>query len=132
MKSLTPILLAVGLLLTPPESKSLNYKDTYLFAENYITSLDGVHMKEYYRDQGLNMYVHDFDITVQEGDNLSKIAKKINGLNRQSLHPFARVVKWQDIFNRNQDKIKNPDIIKPGQKLSYNMGNPGRTMKFSD
>src|SRR3989344_839697 len=133
MKKLAFITLATGLLLTSTNSRALNYSDSYLLSgQNYITSLEGVHMKEYYRDQGLNMYVHDFEIAVEKGDNLSKIAKKINALNRQSLHPFAKIVKWQDIHNQNKGKIKNPDIITPEQKLSYSIGDPGQTMRFSD
>jgi nucleoid-associated protein YgaU len=43
--------------------------------------------------------------TVKGGDNLSKIAKKYPGLT------------WQDIYEFNKDKIKNPDIIQPGWEL---------------
>jgi nucleoid-associated protein YgaU len=42
---------------------------------------------------------------VQAGDNLSKIAKKYSGMT------------WQKIFEANKDLIKNPDLIRPGQKL---------------
>lgn len=43
--------------------------------------------------------------TVQKGDSLSKIAKNYPGLT------------WQKIYEANQDQIKNPDLIHPGQKL---------------
>ncbi|ASZ10569.1 LysM peptidoglycan-binding domain-containing protein [Chitinophaga pendula] len=42
---------------------------------------------------------------VKSGDNLSKIAKNYPG------------VSWQDIFEANKDQIKDPNLIKPGQKL---------------
>ena len=44
------------------------------------------------------------EYVVVSGDNLSKIGKKFN-------------VKWNDIFEANKDKIKNPDHIEPGWKL---------------
>jgi len=45
--------------------------------------------------------------TVQAGDSLSKIAKKLYGDGN----------KWRVIFEANQDIIKNPDLIHPGQTL---------------
>lgn len=42
---------------------------------------------------------------VKSGDSLSKIAKNYPG------------VSWQDIFEANKDQIKDPNLIKPGQKL---------------
>lgn len=42
---------------------------------------------------------------VKEGDNLSKIAKKYDGMT------------WNKIYEANKDQIKNPDVIRPGQKL---------------
>lgn len=42
---------------------------------------------------------------VVAGDSLSKIAKKYPGL------------KWQDIYEANKDRIKNPDLIQIGWKL---------------
>jgi nucleoid-associated protein YgaU len=45
--------------------------------------------------------------TVVSGDNLSKIAKKFYG---DAKH-------WRRIFEANQDIIKNPDLIYPGQVL---------------
>jgi nucleoid-associated protein YgaU len=44
------------------------------------------------------------------GDYLSKIGKKFN-------------VKWNDIFEANKDKIKNPDHIEPGWKLKIPQSN---------
>ena len=46
--------------------------------------------------------------TVQSGDSLSKIAK----------HVYGDANKWHTIFDANRDKIKNPDLIQPGQVLT--------------
>src|SRR6476619_335318 len=46
--------------------------------------------------------------TVKSGDSLSKIAKHIYGDGN----------KWQRIYEANRDKIKNPDLIHPGQELT--------------
>ncbi|MCU0352556.1 MAG: LysM peptidoglycan-binding domain-containing protein [Cytophagales bacterium] len=43
--------------------------------------------------------------TVKSGDSLSKIAKNYPGLT------------WQKIFEANKDQIKDPNLIRPGQKL---------------
>jgi len=45
--------------------------------------------------------------TVAAGDSLSKISKKLYGDANQ----------WKKIFEANKDKIKNPDLIHPGQVL---------------
>ena len=50
------------------------------------------------------------EYVVVSGDNLSKIGKKFN-------------VKWNDIFEANKDKIKNPDHIEPGWKLKIPQSN---------
>lgn len=47
-------------------------------------------------------------VTVQKGDSLSKIAKR----------EFGDAKKWHAIFEANRDKIKDPDMIHPGQVLS--------------
>jgi nucleoid-associated protein YgaU len=47
-------------------------------------------------------------ITVQAGDSLSKIAKR----------ELGDANKWQAIYEANRDKIKNPDLIHPGQVLT--------------
>ena len=47
-------------------------------------------------------------ITVQPGDSLSKIAKR----------EYGDADKWHAIFEANRDKIKNPDLIHPGQVLT--------------
>ncbi len=46
--------------------------------------------------------------TVVAGDSLSKIAK----------HFYGDANQWQRIFHANGDKIKNPDVIHPGQVLT--------------
>jgi len=46
--------------------------------------------------------------TVKSGDSLSKIAK----------HLYGDPDKWHAIFDANRDKIKNPDLIHPGQVLT--------------
>jgi uncharacterized protein YidB (DUF937 family) len=45
--------------------------------------------------------------TVTPGDSLSKIAKRFYGDGNR----------WQKIFDANRDQIKDPDLIRPGQKL---------------
>ncbi len=45
--------------------------------------------------------------TVESGDSLSKIAKKLMGDGN----------KWPKIFEANKEVIKNPDLIYPGQQL---------------
>ena len=44
---------------------------------------------------------------VQKGDSLSKIAKR----------EYGNANAWRKIFEANQDIIKNPDLIYPGQTL---------------
>lgn len=46
--------------------------------------------------------------TVKAGDSLSKIAKQI----------YGDANKWRSIYQANTDKIKNPDLIHPGQVLT--------------
>jgi nucleoid-associated protein YgaU len=44
---------------------------------------------------------------VQSGDSLSKIAKELLG----------DAGRWPEIFEANKDKIKDPNLIYPGQEL---------------
>ncbi|HUS19664.1 MAG TPA: LysM peptidoglycan-binding domain-containing protein [Terriglobales bacterium] len=44
---------------------------------------------------------------VRSGDSLSKIAK----------HEYGDAQQWRRIFEANKDKIKDPDLIHPGQEL---------------
>ncbi len=44
---------------------------------------------------------------VRSGDSLSKIAQR----------EYGDANKWRRIFDANQDKIKDPDLIHPGQEL---------------
>ena len=46
--------------------------------------------------------------TVKSGDSLSKIAK----------HFYGDASKWHQIYEANRDKIKNPDLIHPGQEFT--------------
>lgn len=46
--------------------------------------------------------------TVKSGDSLSKIAK----------HFYGDGNKWHRIYEANRDKIKNPDLIHPGQEFT--------------
>ena len=46
--------------------------------------------------------------TVKSGDSLSKIAK----------HLYGDADKWHAIYEANKDKIKNPDLIHPGEVLT--------------
>lgn len=45
--------------------------------------------------------------TVEKGDSLSKIAKRV----------YGKASYWQQIFEANKDNIKDPDMIYPGQVL---------------
>ena len=46
--------------------------------------------------------------TVKSGDSLSKIAK----------HYYGDASKWHRIYEANKDKIKDPDLIHPGQEFT--------------
>lgn len=46
--------------------------------------------------------------TVASGDSLSKIAQR----------EYGDASKWRTIYEANRDKIKNPDLIHPGQVLT--------------
>lgn len=46
--------------------------------------------------------------TVEKGDNLSAISKRIYGKSKY----------WKQIFDANRDSIENPDLIYPGQTLT--------------
>jgi nucleoid-associated protein YgaU len=46
--------------------------------------------------------------TVKSGDSLSKIAKQF----------YGDASKWHRIYDANRDKIKNPDLIHPGQEFT--------------
>jgi nucleoid-associated protein YgaU len=46
--------------------------------------------------------------TVQAGDNLTRIARQVYGDGN----------KWKTIYEANKDKIKNPDLIHPGEVLT--------------
>ena len=47
-------------------------------------------------------------VTVAAGDSLSKIAKR----------ELGDANKWHAIYEANKDKIKDPDLIHPGQVLT--------------
>lgn len=47
------------------------------------------------------------EYTIQPGDSLSKIAKK----------HYGNAADWQKIHLANKDKIKDPNMIFPGQKI---------------
>lgn len=46
--------------------------------------------------------------TVKSGDSLSKIAKQV----------YGDANAWRRIYDANRDKIKNPDLIHPGQEFT--------------
>lgn len=46
--------------------------------------------------------------TVKSGDSLSKIAKQV----------YGDANAWHRIYEANRDKIKNPDLIHPGQEFT--------------
>lgn len=54
----------------------------------------------------------DRTVTVKEGDSLSKIAKRELGDGNR----------WKEIYEANRDKIKDPDLIHPGQVLTLPAG----------
>lgn len=45
--------------------------------------------------------------TVKSGDSLSKIAKQF----------YGNASEWNKIYKANTDKIKDPDVIHPGQQI---------------
>lgn len=45
--------------------------------------------------------------TVKPGESLSKIAK----------HYYGDASRWPEIYEANRDKIKDPDLIHPGQEF---------------
>lgn len=45
--------------------------------------------------------------TVKPGDSLSKIAKAF----------YGDMKRWNEIYEANRDRIKNPDLIQPGWTL---------------
>jgi nucleoid-associated protein YgaU len=47
------------------------------------------------------------DYTIKSGDSLSKIAKEV----------YGDAGDWKKIFEANKDKIKDPNMIYPGQKI---------------
>ena len=47
------------------------------------------------------------EYTIKSGDSLSKIAKQF----------YGNANEWQKIYNANRDKIKDPNLIYPGQKI---------------
>lgn len=47
------------------------------------------------------------DYVIQSGDSLSKIAQRF----------YGNASDWQKIYNANKDKIKDPNLIHPGQKI---------------
>lgn len=44
---------------------------------------------------------------VKKGDNLSKIAKEV----------YGNAGRWKEIYKANKDRIKDPNLIRPGWKL---------------
>jgi nucleoid-associated protein YgaU len=47
------------------------------------------------------------DYVIQSGDSLSKIAQRF----------YGNANDWQKIYQANKDKIKDPNLIHPGQKI---------------
>ena len=45
--------------------------------------------------------------TIEAGDSLSKIAKRV----------YGDAMKWKALFEANREVIKDPDLIYPGQKI---------------
>jgi nucleoid-associated protein YgaU len=49
----------------------------------------------------------DRTYVVQRGDSLSKIAKEV----------YGDAGRWREIYEANQDQIKDPNLIRPGWEL---------------
>ena len=47
------------------------------------------------------------EYTIEQGDSLSKIAKKY----------YGNAADWKKIYEANKNTIKNPDLIYPGEKI---------------
>ncbi|HET9486555.1 MAG TPA: LysM peptidoglycan-binding domain-containing protein [Chryseosolibacter sp.] len=47
------------------------------------------------------------DYTIKSGDSLSKIAKQF----------YGNAGDWKKIYEANKEKIKDPNLIHPGQKI---------------
>jgi hypothetical protein len=112
MRKLTSIL-AAGLLLLPITSSRATK-----------TVNDNVIMEGFYTPDK-KAYLCEFDIVVQKGDNLTKIAQRINHLldESQCYNPYYKVTA-KSIFEvnneiRGADTIINPNLIFPGQRLRY-------------
>jgi len=67
--------------------------------------------RQYEKTQAVEAQVHadteDWTYTVVRGDTLSGIAKRL----------YGKAGRWPEIHKANQDKIKNPNLIYPGQVL---------------
>jgi hypothetical protein len=64
-------------------------------------------------------YAHNFTLTVRKGETLSGIAGRMNALVSNSDHPSTHDISWQDVYQQNKSTIKNPNMIYPGQTISY-------------
>ncbi len=53
---------------------------------------------------------------VQKGDSLSKIADRF----------YGTTTAWRRIYEANKDRIKDPDVIQPGWKLSIPEDDAGK------
>ncbi len=83
--------------LRPIDSKS------FFDFENYISEISD-------EDQALIVGGSPYlgkGVTVKRGDSLWKLADRYCGSGRD----------WRQIYNANKDKISNPNLIKPGQRL---------------
>ncbi len=142
MVKLSSILMTAGLSLLPgtkqgncgimvggTDTSALNYSNYPQKSNCQITEFKGIVQYESHSsaDADSTKVSHLYHITVQEGDNLSVIADRINSLNRmRSKHPFPKNISWVDIYNWNYsnplyggDNISNPDIITPGQQIWF-------------
>jgi hypothetical protein len=137
MKTLPAVVIAAGLTLLPVKKinsgiDAINIPglNTGIFELYGKAKFKGITQYEYKGDAtkgDSTEVVHAYEITVQEGDNLSVIADRINSLNRmRSEHPFPKEISWVDIYNWNYshalhggDHISNPDIITPGQQIRF-------------
>lgn len=70
--------------------------------------------------QHVKKYDHNIRLTVQEGENLTGIAKRMTALIENSDYPLHRKVTWQMLYEQNPQIGKNPNRIFPGLEITYN------------
>ncbi len=70
---------------------------------------------------GFLQLVHRYEITVKEGDTLTSIARQIETQRKKANIECDSPVTWEDLYQQNKDRLANPDLIQPGQKLKLSI-----------